>query len=80
MPQPKILIIGAASGISRAAPEIATKSCELVLLQAASGAMATPLGRYASAKEIAAQIAFLLSEDAATITGAALTSDGGYSL
>lgn len=42
--------------------------------------MATPLGRYASADEIAAQIAFLLSEDAATITGAVLTSDGGYSL
>jgi len=41
---------------------------------------ATPLGRYASADEIAAQIAFLLSEDAATITGALLTSDGGYSL
>ena len=42
--------------------------------------MATPLGRYASADEIAAQIAFLLSEDAATITGTILTSDGGYSL
>ena len=42
--------------------------------------MATPLGRYATAGEIAAQIAFLLSEDAATITGAVLTSDGGYSL
>lgn len=42
--------------------------------------MATPLGRYATAEEIAAQIAFLLSDDAATITGAVLTSDGGYSL
>lgn len=42
--------------------------------------MATPLGRYASADEIAAQIAFLLSDEAATITGAVLTSDGGYSL
>ncbi len=42
--------------------------------------MATPLGRYASASEIAAQIAFLLSDDAASITGAVLTSDGGYSL
>lgn len=42
--------------------------------------MATPLGRYAKAEEIAAQIAFLLSEDASTITGAVLTSDGGYSL
>lgn len=48
-------------------------------MQALAG-MATPLGRYASADEIAAQIAFLLSEDAATITGTVLTSDGGYSL
>jgi len=42
--------------------------------------MATPLGRYARAEEVAAQIAFLLSDAAATITGATLTSDGGYSL
>lgn len=42
--------------------------------------MATPLGRYASADEIAAQIAFLLSDAAAIITGAVLASDGGYSL
>lgn len=42
--------------------------------------MATPLGRYASAEEIAAQIGFLLSDQAATITGAVLASDGGYSL
>ena len=43
-------------------------------------AMATPLGRYAKADEIAAQIAFLLSDDAATITGSVLLSDGGYTL
>ncbi|MEH3046465.1 SDR family NAD(P)-dependent oxidoreductase [Sphingomonas adhaesiva] len=43
-------------------------------------AMATPLGRYAKAEEIAAQIAFLLSDDAATITGSVLLSDGGYTL
>lgn len=42
--------------------------------------MATPLGRWATAEEIAAQIAFLLSDTAATITGSVLTSDGGYSL
>jgi len=42
--------------------------------------MATPLGRYAAPEEIARQIAFLLSDDAAFITGAVLTSDGGYSL
>ena len=42
--------------------------------------MATPLGRYARPDEIAGQILFLLSDMAATITGATLTSDGGYSL
>jgi len=42
--------------------------------------MATPLGRWATAEEIAAQIAFLLSDAAATITGSVLTGDGGYSL
>lgn len=42
--------------------------------------MATPLGRYASAREIAGQILFLLSEDAATVTGITFASDGGYSL
>ena len=47
---------------------------------AAMAAMATPLGRYATADEIAAQIAFLLSDAAATITGSVLASDGGYSL
>lgn len=42
--------------------------------------LATPLGRFAEASEIARQIVFLLSDDAAFITGAVLTSDGGYSL
>ncbi len=42
--------------------------------------MATPLGRYASADEIAGQIAFLLSDAAASVTGAVLGVDGGYSL
>lgn len=42
--------------------------------------LATPLGRYAKPEEIAAQIAFLLSDAAALITGAALVSDGGYTL
>lgn len=42
--------------------------------------MATPLGRYATAEEIATQIAFLLSDAAATMTGAALVVDGGYTL
>ena len=43
-------------------------------------AMATPLGRYATASEIAEQIAFLLSDQASTITGSVLLSDGGYTL
>jgi NAD(P)-dependent dehydrogenase (short-subunit alcohol dehydrogenase family) len=40
----------------------------------------TPLGRFAKPQEIAAQIAFLLSDDAAFTTGSVLLSDGGYSL
>lgn len=43
-------------------------------------AMATPLGRYATPEEVAEQIAFLLSDRAATITGSVLVSDGGYTL
>jgi 2-keto-3-deoxy-L-fuconate dehydrogenase len=42
--------------------------------------LATPLGRFAKPQEIAEQVAFLLSDAAATITGALLVSDGGYSL
>ncbi|XXT21350.1 SDR family oxidoreductase [Sorangium sp. So ce429] len=43
-------------------------------------AMATPLGRYATAEEIAGIIAFLLSDASATMTGALVVTDGGYSL
>lgn len=42
--------------------------------------MATPLGRYAAAEEIAGQVGFLLSDAAASTTGAVLVTDGGYSL
>jgi NAD(P)-dependent dehydrogenase (short-subunit alcohol dehydrogenase family) len=40
----------------------------------------TPLGRFASPAEIAAQIGFLLSNEAAFTTGSCLVADGGYSL
>ena len=43
-------------------------------------ATATLIGRFAKAAEIAEQIAFLLSDQAATITGTVLLSDGGYTL
>jgi NAD(P)-dependent dehydrogenase (short-subunit alcohol dehydrogenase family) len=43
-------------------------------------AMGTPLGRYAKAEEVAEQIAFLLSDQSALITGTTLVSDGGYTL
>lgn len=42
--------------------------------------IATPLGRYAKADEVAAQIAFLLGEHSALTTGTVLLSDGGYTL
>ena len=50
--------------------------------EAAFKAMAanSPLRRFGKPEEIAAQIAFLLSDDAAFMTGACLVSDGGYSL
>ena len=38
-----------------------------------------PLGRWATEEEIAAPIAFLLSDDASMITGVCLPIDGGYS-
>lgn len=43
-------------------------------------AATTPRGTYATADEIAGQIGYLLSDDAANITGHVLVSDGGFSL
>lgn len=40
----------------------------------------TPMGRFESAQEIAAQVLFLLCDASGTITGTTLVSDGGYSL
>jgi NAD(P)-dependent dehydrogenase (short-subunit alcohol dehydrogenase family) len=42
--------------------------------------LATPLGRYATAEEIADQIAWLLSDRTVAMTGSAITVDGGYLL
>jgi len=47
---------------------------------AAMAKMATPLQRYASAEEIAVQIAHLLSDASGLVTGASVVIDGGYSL
>jgi NAD(P)-dependent dehydrogenase (short-subunit alcohol dehydrogenase family) len=47
---------------------------------AAMGAAAAPAGRFAKPEEIAGQIAFLLSDACAFVTGACFVSDGGYSV
>ena len=39
-----------------------------------------PLGRFASADEIAAAVVFLASSEASYITGQTLVVDGGYSV
>jgi NAD(P)-dependent dehydrogenase (short-subunit alcohol dehydrogenase family) len=44
------------------------------------GATGTPLGRFATADEIAGHALFLLSDRAASMTGAAHVVDGGYAL
>lgn len=44
------------------------------------GKFGNPIGRFATADEIAGQIAFLLSPMAATINGTVLVSDGGFSV
>ncbi|HEX8363660.1 MAG TPA: SDR family oxidoreductase [Allosphingosinicella sp.] len=46
----------------------------------AMASVSTPLGRFGTADEIAAQVAFLLSDEAGFTTGACWVSDGGYSL
>ena len=53
-------------------------SREAALARLAQGS--TPLGRFATADELAAQIGFLLSDAATNVTGTVLVSDGGYSL
>jgi len=41
---------------------------------------AVPLGRYASAAEVASTVAFLAGPDAAYITGAVIPVDGGLGM
>jgi 3-oxoacyl-[acyl-carrier protein] reductase len=41
---------------------------------------AVPLGRYASAEEVAGTVAFLAGQDAAYITGAVIPVDGGLGM
>jgi len=60
--------------------DIAEKQGSREAAIAEMGKLATPLGRYAGADEVAGQIAFLLSDMAANITGTVLVSDGGYAL
>jgi 2-keto-3-deoxy-L-fuconate dehydrogenase len=48
--------------------------------EAMGAAAGAPLGRFARPDEIAAQIAFLLSEDCGFVTGTCFVSDGGYTL
>lgn len=60
--------------------ELVAKEGDRAAAFAAMAKMATPLGRYARPEEIAAQIAFLLSDASAFTTGSVLLSDGGYTL
>lgn len=65
-----------------AVPMFATRAAEIGRDAAFAelAAMATPLGRYARPEETARQVSFLLSDDAALMTGSVLVSDGGYTL
>ena len=71
---------GVETAIWRGIPMFEDMVCETGSEAAAFEALGKLMVRYAKPEEIAAQIAFLLSDEAANIIGAVLTSDGGYSL
>jgi 2-keto-3-deoxy-L-fuconate dehydrogenase len=59
---------------------VESQGSEEAAFKAMGVASASPMGRFGRPEEIAGQIAFLLSDQAAFVTGACLVSDGGYSL
>jgi NAD(P)-dependent dehydrogenase (short-subunit alcohol dehydrogenase family) len=59
---------------------VESEGSEEAAFKAMGKAAPSPLGRFGRPEEIAGQIAFLLSDKAAFMTGACLVSDGGYSL
>jgi NAD(P)-dependent dehydrogenase (short-subunit alcohol dehydrogenase family) len=73
---------GVETPIWDAFPMFADRAAEIGrdLAFAEMAAMATPLKRWAKPEEIAAQIAFLLSDDCASVTGTVFVSDGGYTI
>jgi NAD(P)-dependent dehydrogenase (short-subunit alcohol dehydrogenase family) len=73
---------GVETPIWDAVPMFADRAAEIgrELAFAEMAAMATPLKRWAKPEEIAAQIAFLLSDDCASVTGTVFVSDGGYTI
>jgi 2-keto-3-deoxy-L-fuconate dehydrogenase len=77
-----ILPGGVATPIWRNVPFFKDLVRDLGSEQAAIGAMgkSMPLGRYATAEEIASQIVFLLSDAAGPMTGASVVVDSGYTL
>lgn len=60
--------------------ELVAETGSEALAFARMAAAGTPLGRFATADEIAGHVLFLLSDRAGMVTGAAHVVDGGYSL